>query len=93
MQRFYLRGDWPPGLKAAFWNRFGRQPGGPFRESVLRLIKLTGVNAETAISQWKGLSGDDVRKDALRREVERLSPEARRILLAASYMQDCSFTE
>lgn len=76
---------------STMWQATGGSP--LFAESVLRLVKLTGVKVESAISQWKGLSGDDVRRAALLREVERLTPEARRILLAASYMQDCSFTE
>jgi hypothetical protein len=48
-----------------------------FTESVLRLCKL-GMPLSTAIKEWKGKLGEEVRMAALHREVSKLSPESRR---------------
>lgn len=63
-----------------------------FTESLIRLIKL-GLSIDDAIRQWKGESGDDARQAALKREIEQLSPESRRILYALSLMSEASATE
>ena len=56
-----------------------------FTESVLRLYKL-GIPLNKAVSDWKGKLGEEVRMAALHREIQKLSPEARRVLLACAYM-------
>ncbi len=63
-----------------------------FTESLLRLCR-TGVPFNDAIQQWKGKLGSEARKAALQREIEQLSVESRRVLLACSYMQEASLTE
>jgi len=63
-----------------------------FTESVLRLINA-GMNVDLALKQWGGKFGEEARKAALEREIDNLSVEARRVLLAAAYMQDCSYAE
>lgn len=63
-----------------------------FTDSLLRLYRM-GMPIEDAIRQWEGKLGSEARKAALKREVETLSIEARRVLLACSYMGEASLTE
>jgi hypothetical protein len=63
-----------------------------FTESILRLYK-NGITIKQAIRSWQGKEGNDVRRAALLHEIERLSAEAKRILLATVYMNESSFTE
>lgn len=71
----------------------GITEGSPmFTESVLRIIN-SGMSVESALTQWTGKLGEEVRKAALEREIDNLSVEARRVMLAAVYMQDCSYAE
>lgn len=62
-----------------------------YSESLLRLIKWYSVNE--AIQQWKGERGTAVRAAALKREVELLSVEAQRILLAVALLEEASTVE
>ncbi len=63
-----------------------------FTESIIRLYKR-GVSLQVAIDQWQGLEGEAVREAALRKEVEELSSEALKILIAVSYFGGCSKSE
>jgi len=54
-----------------------------FIEDLLRLT-LTGLRVESAIATWKDKKGDVAREYALGREVDFLSPDARRVLIAAA---------
>ncbi|VVE55748.1 NB-ARC domain-containing protein [Pandoraea anhela] len=62
-----------------------------FSESLLRLLRWYSVNE--AIAQWKGERGASVRAAALKREIELLSPEAQRILLAVALLGEASTVE
>jgi tetratricopeptide (TPR) repeat protein len=46
-----------------------------------------------AIREWSGHAGEDARNAALKREIDSLSPEAKRILLTIFYFKNCSYTE
>ncbi|MBS9403570.1 hypothetical protein KG088_08005 [Halomonas sp. TRM85114] len=61
-------------------------------QSIIRLHK-SGLPLDKAISEWKGELGEDARNAAVRREIDSLSPEAKRSLLAITYFGSCSFTE
>jgi hypothetical protein len=63
-----------------------------FAESVFRLLK-GGMRFESAIKGWKGKLGTEVRNAALKREIEMLRPESRRVLLACALMEQVSFAE
>jgi len=63
-----------------------------FTESILRLCRV-GYSIDKAISEWEGKKGEAVRSAALRREIEQLSPEARRVLLTISFIGSCSLAE
>jgi len=52
-----------------------------------------GVSFHSAIKEWKGKSGNEARAAALKREIEALPEEARRVLFAASILRNCSRTE
>ena len=62
-----------------------------FTESLYRLMRFS--NFGNAISEWRGHLGEDARAAALSREVEQLSPESKRVLLATAYLNECSFVE
>ncbi|WP_024906180.1 RNA-binding domain-containing protein [Robbsia andropogonis] len=62
-----------------------------FSESLLRLLRWYTVNE--AIAQWKGERGASVRAAALKREIELLSPEAQRILIAVALLGEASTVE
>lgn len=63
-----------------------------FSDSLIRLERR-GVSLDQAIAQWRGEKGLEVRKAALQREVDQLSKEARRVLLAISVLRNCSYVE
>ncbi|PMS38101.1 putative DNA-binding protein [Trinickia symbiotica] len=63
-----------------------------FTESLYRLVRR-GVHFYSAIKEWKGKSGNEARAAALKREIEALPEEARRVLFAASIFRNCSRTE
>ncbi|MFC2033599.1 helix-turn-helix domain-containing protein [Chloroflexota bacterium] len=63
-----------------------------FTESILRLYK-NGITIKQAIHNWQGKEGKEVRMAALLHEIEQLSAESKRILLATTYMKEASFTE
>ncbi|MDX6446834.1 MAG: hypothetical protein QOH71_3908 [Blastocatellia bacterium] len=63
-----------------------------FTESVLRLLKQ-GTRLSKAIKQWNGKLGEEVRMAALEREIQKLSLEARRVLLTCAYMGGASIVE
>ena len=63
-----------------------------FTESILRLCRI-GYSIDNAIAEWEGKKGEAVRSAALRREIEQLSPEARKVLLTISYIGSCSLAE
>lgn len=60
--------------------------------SILRLYKQ-GVDLNYAIQEWSGQAGEDARNAALKREIDSLSSNAKRILLIIFYFKSCSFTE
>ena len=71
----------------------GVTDGSPlFTESVLRLSR-GGMTVADAMKQWRGQLGEEARKAALQREVESLSLESRRVLLACCFMSEASLTE
>ncbi|GJL38714.1 ATP-binding protein [Enterobacter hormaechei] len=61
-------------------------------QSILRLCKL-GDNLDTAISEWKGKSGEDARNAALFREIQGLTFDAKRVILCIYYFDNCSKSE
>lgn len=52
-----------------------------FAAAVLRLVKL-GTSIQDSITRWRGEDGEDVRRFAFARELERLSPSSGRLLYA-----------
>lgn len=75
--------------KSLFFEASGGSP--LFGESLYRLTKLHPPSQ--AAREWKGHRGDEVRAAAYAREVAQLSQEAKRVLVAASFMQTASITE
>ncbi len=63
-----------------------------FTDSLIRLYR-SGIPLSSAIKQWRDKLGTEVRKAALKREIDRLTPEACRILLACAHFREASFTE
>ena len=63
-----------------------------YTESLLRLIK-SGISTADAIAKWKGNLGIEVRNAALKREVVQLSAEAKKVLITAAILSECSFAE
>jgi tetratricopeptide (TPR) repeat protein len=63
-----------------------------YTESLLRLVK-NGMPVGEAISKWKGNLGVEVRNAALKREVTQLGQEARKVLVAAAILGECSLAE
>ena len=55
-------------------------------DDLMRLAKI--VDIHKAIKMWTEKGGDEARKYALQREIEKLSPDARRILIAAAVTDD-----
>jgi hypothetical protein len=63
-----------------------------YTESLLRLIR-NNMRVDEAIARWKDELGLKVRRAALDREIKHLTLESRRVLLAAVYLFECSYTE
>lgn len=63
-----------------------------FTDSLLRLERR-GLSLDQAINQWRGEKGLEVRKAALKREVEQLSREAKRVLYTISQVRSASLVE
>lgn len=63
-----------------------------FTESILRLYR-TGTTIKQALRHWNDRDGNEVRKAALLHEIEQLSAEAKRVLLATVYVHEASLTE
>jgi hypothetical protein len=61
-------------------------------DSIFRLIKR-GTPVGKAIKDWAGASGEDARKAVLQKEIDQLSPEARRVLLCIAMFGQCSRAE
>jgi len=71
----------------------GATQGSPLlTDSILRVIKR-GNTLRKAIDEWRGQSGEDARNAVLGREIEQLTPEAKRALLCLAYLGECSKTE
>jgi hypothetical protein len=65
----------------------GLTDGSPlFVEDLLRLAMFTGM--EPALSTWTGRAGDAAREYALKRELELLKPDARRLLEVVALSRD-----
>jgi len=63
-----------------------------YMDDLMRLARILPV--EKAIGMWSDKQGDEARKYALQRELEQLSADARRVLIAASVGDDpVSFAE
>jgi NB-ARC domain len=63
-----------------------------FAESIFRLLKR-GMRFDAALKEWKGKLGTEVRNAALKKEVDTLKPESRRVLLICALMEQVSFAE
>jgi len=61
-------------------------------ESILRLMRQ-GLTFDQALSDWAGKPGEDARAAALKKELEALSPPAKRLLYAASILGESSRAE
>lgn len=63
-----------------------------YMDDLLRLASILDVRS--ALRMWAEKKGDEARRYALQRELEQLSPEARRVLIAAAVTDDpISFAE
>ena len=63
-----------------------------YMDDLLRLAKM--INLPKAISSWKDKQGDEARRYALQRELDGLSPDSRKVLIAACISeQPISFEE
>ena len=63
-----------------------------YMDDLLRLGKILPLSK--ALEVWKEKRGDDARKYALEREMEKLSPDSKRVLIAASISEEpISFAE
>jgi KaiC/GvpD/RAD55 family RecA-like ATPase len=63
-----------------------------YTESLLRLVK-GGMPVGEAIAKWKDNLGIEVRNAALKREVVQLENEAKKVLVAAAILGQCSLAE
>jgi tetratricopeptide (TPR) repeat protein len=63
-----------------------------FTESIFRLIR-NGVPIDKAINDWRNQAGDIVRQAALKREIDALSNESRRVLFILARMGSASNAE
>jgi hypothetical protein len=63
-----------------------------FASSILRLISL-GESLSSALRQYKGAEGEEVRRFAFERELDRLTDSQVRLLYAAIQLGDCTFLE
>jgi len=74
-------------------NLYSSTDGSPLlTQSILRLCKL-GDNLDSAISEWRGKTGEDARNVALLREINKLTFDAKRVLLCLYYLDNCSKSE
>lgn len=72
---------------------FAASGGSPLlTESIIRLVRL-GESPDRAIDEWNGADGEAARDAVLGRELEQLSPESKRVLVAACELESCSSTE
>lgn len=63
-----------------------------YMDDLLRLTRI--VHVKSAIKMWNEKKGDEARKYALQRELERLSTDAKKVLIAAAITDDpISFAE
>ena len=63
-----------------------------YMDDLMRLTRI--VDVKSAIRMWQEKKGDEARKYALQRELERLSSDARNVLIAAAVTDDAiSFAE
>ena len=62
-----------------------------FTESLYRLMRW--MSPGNAIQEWREKLGEEARAAAIHREVDQLSPEAKRILLTTAFFRECSFSE
>jgi tetratricopeptide (TPR) repeat protein len=69
-----------PGVYEKLWQATDGSP--LYMDDLLRLAHI--VSVEKAIDLWTERKGDEARKYALQRELEQLSTDARRVLIAAS---------
>lgn len=63
-----------------------------FAASILRLVTL-GTDINTAVRQWKGKAGEDVRRFAFQRELEELTDAQARTLYALSVLGETTHLE
>lgn len=83
----------PSPQKRQIDNLYTSTDGSPLlTQSILRLCRL-GDNLDTAISDWKGKSGEDARHAALLREIQSLTFDAKRVILCIYYFDSCSKSE
>ena len=80
-------------IKKGLYKRLHKDTDGSplLTESVLRLTKFKPI--EEAIFDWKGQSGEDAREAALNKELNSLSDDAKRCLLALHFLKSGSYTE
>lgn len=81
-------------VKSKQMRRFCRVTDGSptFASSILRLLRL-GESLESALNQWKGSDGQEIRRFAFKRELENLNDSQVRALYAASLLGDTSLLE
>ncbi|MGL6475109.1 hypothetical protein ACSZNN_09240 [Aeromonas hydrophila] len=63
-----------------------------FTESILRLFKQ-GSSIDNAIDEWRDKNGEAVREAALKKEVNELSLDAKKVLVTVCTIGSCSKTE
>ena len=83
-----------PVLQPSWVNQLHQASAGSplLTESIVRLIRV-GMPMAKALEEWRGHAGQDARDAALDKEIQQLSPEARRTLLGMSYLGECSLAE
>ncbi|WP_084302584.1 RNA-binding domain-containing protein [Bradyrhizobium sp. WSM2254] len=84
----------PPAEGSVEMTRFYEASGGSplFALSIIRLVNLGDTFSE-AVSHWGGSQGEQVRDIAFRRELNRLTANAAKVLLALSYLTRASVVE
>lgn len=86
----------PLNLKASsnLMQRFHKVTDGSptFAASILRLVQ-NGEHLDTALRKWEGSDGEEVRKFAFKKELDKLSDSQIRTLYAACILGDTSFIE
>jgi hypothetical protein len=61
-------------------------------DSILRLVHR-GSEPASAVKEWAGAAGEDARRAVLQKEIDLLSPEAKRVLLCIAFFAQCSNAE